>query len=110
MPQAPSTGSSLIRDPSIAHRNTQILWTEVDRDLAQDTRFTGMKQRESTYRDTIHRSCNLSIRVSLRERFSCGNESTDNKFIAEIYARPYARPLSVMEMLLVLFLFCLKNF
>lgn len=43
MPQAPSTGFSLIRDPSIAPRNTQILWTEADRDLAQDTRFTGMK-------------------------------------------------------------------
>lgn len=110
MPQAPSTGSSLIRDPSIAHRNTQILWTEVDRDLAQDTRFTGMKQRESNYRDTILTGCKLSIRVSLRERFSCGNKSIDTKFIAEICARPYARPLCIMEMLLMLFLFCLKNF
>lgn len=106
MPQVPSTGSSLIRDPSIAHRNTQILWTEVDRDLAQDTRFTGMEQRESNYRDAIFRSCKLSIRVSLRERFSCGNKAIDTKLIAEIYARP----LCVMEMLLVLFLLCLKNF
>lgn len=53
MPQAPSTGSSLIRDPSIVHRNTQILWTEAGRDLAQDTRYTGMKQRESNGRDVF---------------------------------------------------------
>lgn len=109
MPQAPSTGSSLIRDPSIAHRNTQILWTEVDRDLAQDTRFTGMKQRESNYRDIILRSCKLSTRVSLRESFRCGNKSIDRIFIAEIYARPYMHCV-LRKCLLVLFLFCLKNF
>lgn len=79
MPQAPSTGSSLIRDPSIAHRNTQILWTEADRDLAQDTRFTGMKQRESNYRYIILRSCKLSTRVSLKESFRCGKKSIVKK-------------------------------
>lgn len=61
MPQAPSTGSSLIRDPSIAHRNTQILWTEAGRDLAPDTRYTGMKPRESTSRELF-----LPLRESCR--------------------------------------------
>lgn len=49
MPQAPSTGSFLIRDPSIVHRSIQILWTEADRDLAQDTRYTGMKENNCRY-------------------------------------------------------------
>ncbi|CAM2118651.1 unnamed protein product [Caretta caretta] len=58
MPQAPSTGSSLIRDPSIAHRNTQILWTEVDRDLAQDTRFTACQSSILlNQHEQLHPSC-----------------------------------------------------
>lgn len=78
MPQAPSTGSSLIRDPSIVRRNIQILWTEVARDLAQDTRFTGMEQRGSNYRGIILKKLYTNDEVSLSECLGCGNKFTEN--------------------------------
>lgn len=95
MPQAPSTGFSLIRDPSIAPRNTQILWTEADRDLAQDTRFTGMKhlgsQRQCEALGKLYLNSTSPLEGKGRKKHEYKKSVGRSGVILEFYAKILSR-------------------